>query len=222
MTEQEWLACINPYAMQEFLLGEASPRKFRLFAVACCRKFWHLLVDPRSRKAVEVAERLADGLAGETERDATYNVAWYAWWSLSKKKTQPETGLRSPLPSLTRENAAYSAYYCVTDDPFASYSAVAPLECPEIAAHAVLLRDMIGPLLFRPVALDCSWLTWHDGLLVSMAQQMYDSRDFKAMPILADALEEAGCQDQDILGHCRSAGEHVRGCWVIDLLLGKS
>jgi hypothetical protein len=84
-----------------------------------------------------------------------------------------------------------------------------------------LLRDVFGNP-FRPIALDPAWLTWHDGLLVSMARQMCESRDFSDMPILADALEETGCSNQDILGHCRSGGEHVRGCWVVDLLLGKS
>jgi hypothetical protein len=84
-----------------------------------------------------------------------------------------------------------------------------------------LLHDLFGPSPFRSILLD-PWLTWHDCLLVSMAQQMYDSRDFSDMPILADALEEAGCANQDIFGHCRSGGEHVRGCWVVDLLLGKS
>jgi hypothetical protein len=81
-----------------------------------------------------------------------------------------------------------------------------------------LLRDIFGNP-FRPVALDPAWLTWHDGLLVSMARRMYDSRDFTDMPILADALEEAGCSDQDILAHCRQPGEHVRGCWIVDLFL---
>jgi hypothetical protein len=84
-----------------------------------------------------------------------------------------------------------------------------------------VLRDLIGPLPFRPVSLDPARLSWHDGLLVSMSRQMYDSRDFSDMPVLGDALEEAGCTDADILGHCRSAGEHVRGCWIVDLLLGK-
>jgi hypothetical protein len=88
-------------------------------------------------------------------------------------------------------------------------------------ARAKLLRDIFSPLPFRPIALNPAWLTWHDGLLVSMAQRMYDSRKFSDMPILADALEEAGCTNQDILGHCRSGGEHVRGCWVVDALLGK-
>jgi hypothetical protein len=84
------------------------------------------------------------------------------------------------------------------------------------------LRDLFGPLPFRPVILDPSWLIWHGGLVVSMARRMYDRRDFSDMSVLADALEEAGCQDQDILGHCRSGGEHVRGCWVVDLTLGKT
>jgi hypothetical protein len=90
-----------------------------------------------------------------------------------------------------------------------------------LEAQTNLLRCILGNP-FRPVTIDPGWLTWHDGLLVSMARQMYESRDFTDMPILADALEEAGCTDQDILGHCRSGREHVRGCWVVDLVLGKS
>ncbi|HEY7330947.1 MAG TPA: hypothetical protein VH592_25140 [Gemmataceae bacterium] len=83
-----------------------------------------------------------------------------------------------------------------------------------------MLRDIFGNP-FHPVTLDPSWLTWHDGLLVSMVQKMYDSRDFSDMPVLADALEEAGCTNADILDHCRGPGPHVRGCLVVDLLLGK-
>jgi hypothetical protein len=64
-------------------------------------------------------------------------------------------------------------------------------------------------------------LTWNDGLLVSMARRMYDSRDFSDMPVLADALEEAGCDTEEILLHCRQPSEHVRGCWCLDLLLDK-
>jgi hypothetical protein len=85
----------------------------------------------------------------------------------------------------------------------------------------ILLHDIFGNP-FRPVSLNPAWLTWHDGLIVSMARQMYESRDFTDLPVLADALEDAGCTSQDILGHCRSGGEHVRGCWVVDLVLGKS
>ncbi|WP_239465862.1 hypothetical protein [Gemmata sp. SH-PL17] len=62
---------------------------------------------------------------------------------------------------------------------------------------------------------------WHTDTAVTLASQMYESRDFSAMPILADALQDAGCNDDRILDHCRGPGPHVRGCWVVDLLLGK-
>ena len=74
---------------------------------------------------------------------------------------------------------------------------------------------------FRPVAIDPAWLTWHDSTVPRMSQAIYDERAFDRLPILADALEEAGCTNADILGHCRGPGPHVRGCRVVDLLLGK-
>jgi len=70
----------------------------------------------------------------------------------------------------------------------------------------------------RPITINLSWLT---STVVALAQAIYDDRAFDRMPILADALEDAGCTNQDILAHCRSGGEHVRGCWVVDLLLAK-
>ena len=82
------------------------------------------------------------------------------------------------------------------------------------------MRDIFGNP-FRPVTVNPGWLAWNDGTVPRIAQAIYDERAFDRMTILADALEDAGCTDQDILGHCRSGGEHVRGCWVVDLLLGK-
>ena len=72
---------------------------------------------------------------------------------------------------------------------------------------------------YRPVAFDLAWRT---ATAVGLAERMYDSRDFSAMPILADALEDAGCDHPDVLAHCRGDGPHVRGCWVVDLVLGKA
>lgn len=81
------------------------------------------------------------------------------------------------------------------------------------------LRDIFGNP-FRPVTFDPSWRT---SSAISLAQSMYDTRDFAAMPILADALEEAGCDHPDVLTHCRDGKQvHVRGCWVVDHVLGKS
>ncbi|MBA4188861.1 MAG: hypothetical protein C0467_12760 [Planctomycetaceae bacterium] len=81
-----------------------------------------------------------------------------------------------------------------------------------------MVRDIFGNP-FHPVAFSPEWRT---STAVAIAQQMYESRDFSAMPILADALQDAGCDDADILDHCRDEkGTHVRGCWVVDLVMGK-
>ncbi len=84
------------------------------------------------------------------------------------------------------------------------------------------MRCLFGPILFRPTALSPSCMAWNDGAVRKMAQLIYDDRAFDRLPLLADALEDAGCTDADILDHCRGGAEHVRGCWVVDLLLGKS
>jgi hypothetical protein len=86
------------------------------------------------------------------------------------------------------------------------------------ATHAQFLRDIVGNP-FRPVSFSPTWRT---PTAVALAQGMYDSRDFSAMPILADALQDAGCDSNVILAHCRDPhATHVRGCWVVDLVLGK-
>jgi hypothetical protein len=84
------------------------------------------------------------------------------------------------------------------------------------------LRDAFGPLPFRPVVIDSSWLKWNEGTVVNIAQGIYDDRALDRLPILADSLEDAGCREADILVHCRHPGPHVRGCWVLDLLLRKA
>jgi hypothetical protein len=81
-----------------------------------------------------------------------------------------------------------------------------------------LARCCLGPLPFRPAAVRPDWLT---ETAVALARAIYEERAFDRLPILADALEDAGCDDADILAHCRGDGPHVRGCWVVDLVLGK-
>jgi hypothetical protein len=91
----------------------------------------------------------------------------------------------------------------------------------ERKAQACLVRDVFGNL-FRDVAVDPAWLGWKDGTVIKLAQGIYDDRAFDRLPVLADALEEAGCDNAYILAHCRQPGEHVRGCWAVDLLLGQA
>lgn len=83
-----------------------------------------------------------------------------------------------------------------------------------------LLRDIIGNP-FLPLSFDPVWLSGNDAAAVMLAEAIYEDRAFDRLPILGDALEEAGCADTEILGHCRQPGSHARGCWVVDLLLNK-
>ena len=94
-----------------------------------------------------------------------------------------------------------------------TYHAVLIREC-------ALLRDIVGNP-FRPVTLDPAWLRWNDGCVPKIAQSIYEERRFGELPILADALEDAGCDNADILAHCRGPEPHVRGCWAVDAILGK-
>jgi hypothetical protein len=81
-----------------------------------------------------------------------------------------------------------------------------------------LALELVGPNPFRPPAFDPAWRT---DTAVSLARTMYDSREFGAMPILADALQDAGCECEPSLLHCRDPhATHVRGCWVCDLVMG--
>jgi hypothetical protein len=91
----------------------------------------------------------------------------------------------------------------------------AKLQRQEERRRAHLLHDLVGNP-FRRILLDSSWLT---PTVKALARSIYDDYTFSEMPILGDALEDAGCQDTDILSHCREPRVHAKGCWVVDLVL---
>jgi hypothetical protein len=231
MTEAEWLTCTEPERILGFLRGRISDRKRRLFAAACCRRICHLLADERSRQAVEVGERYADAQATEEELETAWDAAsavWHSEWELTSTPGDKSNELDDPFP-----DSASLAAYNVAIPSLGWWGGAPAFDAPdkiareisadsgtEGAAQCVLLRDMFGNP-FRPVVVDPSWLTWNNGTVAKLAQSIYDQRAFDRLPVLADALEEAGCANADILAHCRQPGEHVRGCWVVDLLLGK-
>lgn len=229
MTEQEWLVCNDPQIMLEFLRNRSSGRKLRLFAVACCR---HLLlsvrVDPKDLHAVDVAERYADGESSSAELEA---AGTYIAGPPSARRTAAfacrdaaSTDSGFLLADCSAGNAAWAAgEYAASqagtnpDDPV-----FAAARAAEEATQAALLREIFGPLPFRDGQfLPSSVLIWNDGCVVKLATSIYQERSFDRLPILADALEEAGCDNAEIVNHCRQPGEHVRGCWVVDRLLGK-
>jgi hypothetical protein len=215
VTEQEWLECTDPKKMLAFLRGKASDRKLRLFGCGCCRLVWdrHSV---GSRRAVEVSERFADGAAGLGELRTAHEAieyqgkSWYYFHPASVASSEaPERAWSYGLPH-------------EADPGDGRQVMLAPpgQRTRYLATHSELLREVFGNPL-RPTVVDPSWLSWNDSTIPKIAQAIYDERAFDRMPILADALEEAGCTNADILNHCRQPGEHVRGCWVVDLLLAK-
>jgi hypothetical protein len=270
MTEREWLACTDPSTMLEFLRGRASDRKLRLFACACVRRVWHLIL-PQDyedwRHAVEKAEEHADGLltlaelwdhailtrlkdemefgkcwlfhAGAAARAASNwsdaDGRWCHWrercvgFSVEMATTAAAhaaeaAAYHTALPDWTGQDILYSGPDEGTTGPAWQAALLGEQE-----VQTVLVRDTIGPLPFRPVSIASSVTAWNEGTVVRLAQAAYDNRrlpegtlDFDCLAVLADALEDAGCSDPDILTHLRGLGPHVRGCWVVDLLLEKS
>jgi hypothetical protein len=228
MTEAEWLTCSYPSAMLEYLRGKVSNRKLRLFAVACCRRVWKVLWT-NEQEAVEVAERFVDGLATEAELDNHSRlIPWNYGATAAIAVCTPDAyrGTRACAEDASKVAAEEAAKNLSQRGRpkfgrKALQAAARSAEEIEWVAQAVLLREIIGNP-FRTGTIDPSWLSWNDGTVPKMAQVIYEERRFEDLPVLADALEDAGCTDTAILNHCRAQGEHVRGCWVIDLLLGKS
>lgn len=223
MTESEWLACEDPSQMLAILesRGYGSSRKFRLFAVACCRSIWSGLEDARSRMAVETAELFADGLATHIELRASFVAASAA--VVDCKDYSPVSENQAIAAYLTAARNINESDTKIPDTEDAnevashvwSYATDVKLAGETLKQQPALLRDIIGNP-FRTVVFDPVWQT---DITVGIASKMYQDRNFDAMPILADALEDAGCEDRYILNHSREQSEHVRGCWVVDLLL---
>jgi hypothetical protein len=213
MTEAEWPACTDPQKMLEFLRGKAGGRKLRLFAVACCRRVWPQLTGPFWREAVERSERLAEGQAGPEELAILPARVWEEW------RLPADAAARLAVSVELDAGAAWEvARVASWANPHLSRAA-------EQLAQCQLVRDIFGNP-FRPVAVAPAWLTPQ---VVALAQATYEQRtlpagtlDLACLAVLADALEEAGCTEQALLSHLRSAGPHIRGCWALDLLLGES
>jgi len=233
MTEAEWLACTDPEPMLDFLRGKVSERKLRLFALACCERIDSLISDPRSRAALSfTATHLASGLARRKGRPAVAKAA-----DAAKKELYARYFPRSNPDTLEADVAAYSAadaaLATLKVDPwfaaghascFAAYATGSYFGGGERGQQACLLRDIIGNL-FRPVSLDPAWRT---PTVTDLAQAAYDerilpagTRDPDRLAVLSDALEDAGCTDEQSLVHLREPSPHVRGCWVVDAILGK-
>jgi hypothetical protein len=256
MTEVEWLECTDVQKMLTFVawsLGEKADRKSRLFAVACSRRVSHRMADERSREAIDVAERYADGMAtleqlqhanaqakaatdgrytehldyeSDYDPDASYAAATAYFASYHRL---------CPIHYFSRgwfrgcaDGTAYYAAEVVGEQAVEGLATTHSQSEFQVAWDEASRSEAVQQCQFllcifgnpfRPVAINPAWLAWNDRTIPKIAQAIYDERAFDRLPILADALEEAGCANQDILAHCRQSGEHVRGCWAVDLIL---
>jgi hypothetical protein len=233
--EEVWLTATKPHRMlyllrrlHRRLQRPVCERKSRFLALAFCRLAWPAISDERSRRAVEDCEQHL-GLISEEQLTAGVEAARLAREEAYAAYTSHTSATSSD--SLGRSIAASVAYWAVfrgwdqgliakTRDSLAFCGHLAGPKGTQalLATMASHMRDIFGNP-FRPATFEREWRTETP---VAVARQMYESRDFDAMPILADALQDAGCDNEDVLSHCRGDGPHVRGCWVVDLMLGKA
>jgi hypothetical protein len=232
--------------MLQALQDRVSERKLRLFGAACCRRFWDQTWHERSRQMIELIERFADGqaTAGEIERvaeeaeaangdDRDPGFAGTAAWVLSGEDARTAAEISDPgfagtaVWVLSGEDARNAAEIIeqvttgwATELAADSEDSEEAAEQQERAAHVALLHDIFDDT-FRLPAFDPIRLASHNSVQ-ELASLIYEERLFEHMPLLGDALEAAGCADEDVLSHCRSEAEHARGCWVVDAILGKS
>jgi hypothetical protein len=198
MTEADWLACDYPARMLEYLRGKASDRKLRLFAVDCCLRHGDQIAGSSGRYAITVGEQLADGVADASGvsqiREALRKEA------RSGSRTADATmRLCSYYPfdevSVLR---AFGPWLWITGDLNREEQEIAVAN--ELAIQATLVRELFANP-FRPLTINSSWLS---STVKNLAELIYAARAFDRMPILGDALEDAGCSNADILHHCRS------------------
>ena len=229
MRERTWLTTADPEPMLRFLKDRATTRKARLLVCAAARRNWENLPDPRSRRAFEVAELLADGMA---DADAIFTAERDAYAAVMDVLNRGD--YMAPLDSL-------DANFCLHDTVELMWSLVRDRPTLRTRLHNVthrammwwlgvgkvsvrrpspevwcdLIRDIFGNP-FRPVAFNPRWRTADT---VGIATGIYEDGAFDRLPLLADALMDAGCADEQVLGHCRSEGPHTRGCFVLDMVL---
>lgn len=250
MTDLEWDAATDPAAMLQLAFGFETERilahKLRRFVVAACRRVWQHLPYAPFRDAVEAIEALADGEIGPARLRTLADDAdhfWqfeqerrYWWWrrrpdpSLTEF-TPPQRLAGAGVCGIARAGGVgpdvipYLEHLAAAADPALAGTEGAPDTVrhdprfhAEREAQAELVREVFGNPYWRQPA-DRRRLT---RTVVELGRLIDRERCYQRLPILADALLDAGCDDERVIGHCHSPTDHVRGCWVVDLLVGRS
>ena len=245
MTESDWATCADPQLVLMLLRsrGAATDRKYRLFACACCRRVWDRLPHPLNRGLVVAVEdhpggrfedpviQAAARASSSVEPECSGRPAYWVAKALGRgfyKLTAAESAALVACKAMALDDPEYghraevALFWSAPRGDLAARVVSLPAPDPavraETAAQAALAREVFGNP-FRPARFEAGWRT---EAVVGLARGVYESRDFTIMPVLADALEDAGCGEDGILAHCRGPGPHIRGCWVVDVVLGKA
>jgi hypothetical protein len=214
VTEAEWLVCTDPTPMLEFVEVTTSKRKLRLVTVAAARSAWSRIPE-EVRPAVEAAERCADGQADPAElhryRPGSHGhlLPGRGWSELREEDRIQTYGLVQALSTCCPRDRLAELSRRMFWMGAATRSGV-PLSS--------ILREVLGNP-FRRIVPPAGWCAMST---LATAKAIYADRAYDRLPILADALEDAGCDNADLLTHLRGDGPHVRGCWAVDLILGNS
>jgi hypothetical protein len=220
MTEAEWLTCDEPTVLAKYGFDRFNHQKFRWLAVDMGKRIHHFFEDDERT----IFDAYAGWVAGTGSHLSDLNLPDRI---IPIDYPFPRTSsVRGFIANLENDNPMWAAF-CAVDCLKYPNSPYGPNAEDEAAwnANSILVqnefcsafRDIVGNP-FRPVAFDSAWLS---STARGIAEAIYDDRAFDRLPILADALQDAGCENDDILSHCRGDGPHVRGCWVVDLVLGK-
>lgn len=232
MTEAEWLGAKFADPLLEFIEPTVSDRKLHYYAIACARRITPLLTHPSSLDGIDVLEQFAEGKCSAEHLEklkwhiegAAYCVeSGYAPWldvltQLTESMWLEIIEYPTEIIGDPRSIITYAAYYI---DGIVSR---VPRERQRpIPTHYGLFRPvwLVYEIFGNPFRRVKFKSKWRSETVLSLAHQMYDSKNFSAMPILADALEDSDCDSEDLLNHCRGPGPHVRGCWAVDAILTK-
>ncbi len=229
MTEQEWRTADGPWGMLTFVGESASKRKLRLFTCACCRQVLNPFTPLLVERAVSAAEAFADREITSEMLTQVGDVVGVAIVAARADDVENRTGYLSHLLDAVAaacwsddemeaaQDTALATARAAADVPWPATGTRPSEFSEELTLQTELVRDIFGNP-FRSVEIQLEWFTSD---VLALARGIYAERAFDRMPILADALQDAGCDDEEVLTHCREQREHVRGCWVVELLLGK-
>jgi hypothetical protein len=225
VTESDWHEAAYPMNMFRFLGESASDRKKDLLVAACFRRIWHLLKTERGWRAVEVLEQFVEGNATAEQLAAAKEDAWESTMEIPNPEGNRLPEVEALGAIALHESRADMIRGAEEATAWVKVGTGEAIREPERKSQCALVREIFGNP-FRPVSVEPSWLT---PSVLALAQTAYEQRalpsghlDADRMAVLADALEDAGCDNPDILSHCRQPdGIHYRGCWVLDLILGR-